>query len=78
MPCFDTSTACTTHDEDTQQLDEHHPSNSNENQLKREPDAESKRDKSKIVAIDGRAGTGKTTLGRFISWKFNGQGPAGT
>lgn len=24
-----------------------------------------------IVAIDGRAGTGKTTLGRFLSWRFN-------
>ncbi len=24
-----------------------------------------------IVAIDGRAGVGKTTLGRFLSWRFN-------
>ncbi len=24
-----------------------------------------------IIAIDGRAGTGKTTLGRFLSWRFN-------
>jgi hypothetical protein len=25
----------------------------------------------KIVTIDGRAGTGKTTLGRFLAWRFN-------
>ena len=25
----------------------------------------------KIIAIDGRPGTGKSTLGRFLSWKFN-------
>ena len=24
-----------------------------------------------IVAIDGRAGSGKTTLGRFLAWRFN-------
>jgi len=24
-----------------------------------------------IVAIDGRVGTGKTTLGRFLAWRFN-------
>ena len=24
-----------------------------------------------IVAIDGRCGVGKTTLGRFLSWRFN-------
>jgi cytidylate kinase len=25
----------------------------------------------KIVTIDGRAGAGKTTLGRFLAWRFN-------
>ena len=25
----------------------------------------------KLVAIDGRYGTGKTTLGRYLSWRFN-------
>lgn len=25
----------------------------------------------KVVAIDGRAGVGKTTLGRFLAWYFN-------
>ena len=24
-----------------------------------------------VVAIDGRSGVGKTTLGRFLSWRFN-------
>lgn len=25
----------------------------------------------KIIAIDGRPGVGKTTLGRFLAWRFN-------
>ncbi len=25
----------------------------------------------KIIAIDGKAGAGKTTLGRFLAWRFN-------
>ena len=25
----------------------------------------------KLIAIDGRAGSGKTTLGRFLAWYFN-------
>lgn len=25
----------------------------------------------KVVTIDGRAGVGKTTLGRFLAWRFN-------
>ncbi|MDI1300044.1 hypothetical protein [Methylotenera sp.] len=25
----------------------------------------------KVVAIDGRSGAGKTTLGRFLAWHFN-------
>ena len=25
----------------------------------------------KLIAIDGRDGTGKTTLGRFLAWHFN-------
>jgi hypothetical protein len=25
----------------------------------------------KIVAIDGRPGSGKTTLGRYLAWRFN-------
>src|SRR5687767_11166085 len=25
----------------------------------------------KLVAIDGRPGAGKTTLGRFLAWRFN-------
>src|SRR5688500_11872965 len=25
----------------------------------------------KIVGIDGRAGVGKTTLGRYLAWRFN-------
>src|ERR1700691_3860767 len=25
----------------------------------------------KLVAIDGRSGTGKTTLGRYLAWRFN-------
>lgn len=25
----------------------------------------------KIITIDGRAGSGKTTLGRFLAWRFN-------
>ncbi len=26
---------------------------------------------SRIVAIDGKSGVGKTTLGRFLAWRFN-------
>ncbi|MDI1261994.1 MAG: hypothetical protein PS018_01885 [bacterium] len=25
----------------------------------------------KLIAIDGRSGVGKTTLGRYLSWRFN-------
>lgn len=25
----------------------------------------------KLIAIDGRSGTGKTTLGRYLAWRFN-------
>jgi ABC-type phosphate/phosphonate transport system ATPase subunit len=25
----------------------------------------------KLVAIDGRDGSGKTTLGRYLAWRFN-------
>ena len=25
----------------------------------------------KVISIDGRAGVGKTTLGRFLAWRFN-------